>query len=121
MQEISGIGETLSTRILTYREKLGGFTADVQLYFVYGLDSEVVHKALKKFTVKTPTTISKMNINKVSASDIATIPGISFAQGKSIWEFVRLRNGIDNLDELSKIEGITVHKLALIKLYLFAE
>ena len=121
LQEVHGIGEALSARIIAFREKLKGFTDDIQLYFVYGLDAAVVNKVLKRFTVKTPKEISKMNINKVSASDIATLPGISFAQGKAIWEFVRLRNGIGNLDELSKIEGITVHKLALIKLYLFAE
>ena len=62
-----------------------------------------------------------MNINHSSASDIATLPGISFALAKDIWEFVHLRNGIEDLDELSKIEGITVQKLQLIKLYLLAE
>ncbi|MEZ4779913.1 MAG: helix-hairpin-helix domain-containing protein [Flavobacteriaceae bacterium] len=121
LQEVSGIGEVLSARIVAYREKLGGFTADVQLYFVFGLDAEVVRKALQKFTVKTPKEINKMNINEVSASDIATLPGISFTQGKQIWEFIRLRNRIENLEELLKIEGITAHKLQLITLYLFAE
>lgn len=121
LQEVSGIGEAISSRIIKYREKLGGFTADVQLYSVYGMDTHVVQKALQRFTVKTPKEISKMNINTISASDIAILPGISFELGKRIWEFVHLRNGINDLDELTKIEGITVHKLALIKLYLFAE
>ncbi|MCB0457526.1 MAG: helix-hairpin-helix domain-containing protein [Flavobacteriaceae bacterium] len=121
LQEVSGIGEVLGARIIHYREKLGGFTADVQLYFVFGLNAEVTRKALQKFTVKTPKEIRKMNINEVSVSDIATLPGISFEQGKAIWEFVRVRNGIENLEELSKIEGITAHKLQLITLYLFAE
>ena len=119
--EVSGIGDALSNRIIEYRNKLGGFTDDVQLYFVYGLDASVVQRALNKFTVKTPKEIQKMNINHSSASDIATLPGISFALAKDIWEFVHLRNGIGNLDELSKIEGITVQKLQLIKLYLLAE
>ncbi|MEZ4859112.1 MAG: helix-hairpin-helix domain-containing protein [Flavobacteriaceae bacterium] len=121
LQKVRGIGEALSNRILDYKNTLGGFTDDVQLYFVYGLDATVVHNALQQFTVKTPKEISKWNINSVSASDIATLPGISFATAKNIWEFVQLRNGIKDLNELSKIEGITPQKLQLIKLYLLAE
>lgn len=121
LQMVNGIGEALSKRIIEYRSKLGGFTDDVQLYFVYGLDPFVVEKALNKFTVKTPKEIQKMNINRASASDIATLPGVSFALAKDIWEFVHLRNGIEDLDELTKIEGITIQKLQLIKLYLQAE
>lgn len=121
LKEISGIGEALSKRIIDYRTKLGGFTDDVQLYFVYGLDANVVRRALNRFSVKTPKEISKMNINTASASDIATLPGISFSLAKDIWEFVHLRNGIEDLDELTKIEGITVQKIQLIKLYLLAE
>lgn len=121
LKEVSGIGEALSKRIIDYRTKLGGFTDDVQLYFVYGLDANVVRRALNRFTVKTPKEISKMNINTASASDIATLPGISFSLAKDIWEFVHLRNGIEDLDELTKIEGITVQKIQLIKLYLLAE
>lgn len=121
LQEVSGIGEALSKRIIEYRTKMGGFSDDIQLYFVYGLEANVVRRALNKFTVKTPKEIQKLNINRSSASDIATIPGVSFSLAKDIWEYVHLRNGIENLDELTKIEGITVQKLQLIKLYLLAE
>jgi len=118
---ISGIGDVLSNRILNYRDKLGGFTDDIQLYYVYGLEPQVVQHALKRFTVKSPKEILKININEASASDLATLPGISFDLAKDIWEFVRLRNGINNLEELTKIEEITPLKLQLIRLYLLAE
>lgn len=121
LQQVSGIGLALSKRIVSFREKLGGFTDDAQLYSVYGLDASVVHRTLNLFTVKSPKTIVKMNINTASASDISTIPGISFEMAKEIWEFRRLREKITNLQELSKIEGITERKLQLIQLYLSAE
>lgn len=121
LMEISGIGDALSNRILSYRDKLGGFTDDIQLYYVYGLESQVVQRALKRFTVKSPKEILKININEASASDLATLPGVSFDLAKDIWEFIRLRNGINNLEELTKIEEITPQKLQLIRLYLLAE
>lgn len=118
LQQVSGIGEVLSKRIVAYREKLSGFSNDVQLYEVYGLDPEVAQRALNLFTVKTPKEIEVINVNKASASDIATIPGISFELAKKIWEFRRLREKIESLDELTKIDGITERKLQLIQLYL---
>ena len=63
LQKINGIGETLSNRIIKYRKKLGSFSADSQLYNIYGLDYQLVQRILNDFTVKTPKVIEKMNIN----------------------------------------------------------
>lgn len=120
LQEVSGIGEALSKRIVLYREKINGFSNDNQLYSVYGLSPEVVQRTLNVFTVKTPKEIIKMNVNSSSASDIATIPGVSFELAKNIWEYRRLREKVTDIMELSKIEGMTERKLQLIQLYLSA-
>ncbi|MCF6308518.1 MAG: helix-hairpin-helix domain-containing protein [Flavobacteriaceae bacterium] len=118
LKQVSGIGEALSKRIITYRQKLGEFSNDSQLYNVYGLNPEVVKRTLNEFTVKTPKVIVKMNLNEVSASDIATIPGISFELAKKIWEFRTLRGQINDFSELEKIDGISQRKLKGIQLYL---
>ena len=121
LQQVSGIGEALSKRIVSYREKLNGFSNDLQLNGVYGLDSTVVKRTLNLFTVKEPREIVKININKASASDIATIPGISFQEAKRIWEYRRLREKITDFQELAKIDGMSQRKLQLIQLYLSIE
>lgn len=121
LQQVSGIGAALSKRIISYREKLSGFSNDNQLYDVYGLNAEVVQRTLNLFTVKSPKEIVKLNVNKASASDIATIPGITFEMAKTIWEFRKLREKITSIQELEKIEGMTERKLQLILLYLYAE
>ncbi len=121
LQNVNGIGEAYSNRIINYREKIGGFTADLQLYEVYGLDNQVIKRILNDFTVKTPKEIVKMNINTISASDIATIPGISFYLAKKIWEYRMLRGRISDFSELEKIEGLTERKLIGIQLYLTLE
>lgn len=121
LQEVSGIGVALSKRIVSYREKVGGFSDDFQLQEVYGLNEEVVKRTLNLFTVKTPIEIVKININTASASDISTIPGMSFEMAKSIWEYRVLRGKLESFDELLKIEGMTERKLQLIQLYLSAD
>lgn len=121
LQQVSGIGEALSKRIVSYRDKLGGFSNDSQLYKVYGLNTEVAQRTLNLFTVKTPKEIEKINVNTASASDISTIPGVSFEMAKKIWEFRILREKITSIEELNKIEGMTERKLQLIQLYLSLE
>jgi competence protein ComEA len=121
LQKVSGVGEALSNRIIKYREKLGGFSVDIQLYGVWGLHHDVVKRTMNVFTVKTPKIIDRIDINSASASDIATIPGVSFDLAKQIWEFVVLRERIESVSELEKIEGLTEVKLQLIELYLSIE
>jgi len=121
LEEVNGIGKVFSKRIIEYRNKLGGFTNDIQLYEVYGLDYQITNKVLNEFTVKTPKEIVKMNLNTISASDIATIPGISFDLAKRIWEYRILNERIKSFSELENIEGLTKRKLQGIQLYLELE
>jgi competence protein ComEA len=118
LQEVYGIGPTFSERIVSYREKIGGFKQEGQLHEVWGLKPATIDELLKYFTVKTPRPLQRYDINKASASDIATIPGISFELAKEIWEFRMLRERIDSLAELQKIEAITARHFKLIQLYL---
>jgi len=121
LQKVSGIGPALSKRIVSYREKLGGFINDSQLYNVYGLNQQVVKRALNEFTVKTPKQIILMDINKVSASDLSTIPGLSFDMAVDIVTFRKLHEGIKTFEELTKIQGVTSYKIKGFQLYLRIE
>ena len=121
LKKVNGIGDIYSKRIIDYRNQLGAYTNDIQLNDIYGLDYQVINNILNEFTVKTPKEIIKMNLNKVTASDIATIPGISFELAKKIWEYRILNERIYNFSELEKIEGLTERKLQGIQLYLKVE
>ncbi|MGO4912933.1 helix-hairpin-helix domain-containing protein [Leeuwenhoekiella sp. W20_SRS_FM14] len=104
--------------ILAYRKKIGGFIEDNQLYDIYNVKRNQVIEVKKEFTVKTKPDIVLINVNKANVSDLATVPFLTFDIARSIIDYRILNEGIKNLDELLKIEGITPYKLDRIKLYL---
>ncbi|MFI8378844.1 helix-hairpin-helix domain-containing protein [Leeuwenhoekiella sp. NPDC079379] len=104
--------------ILAYRKKIGGFIEDNQLYDIYNVKRNQVIEVKKEFTVKSKPVIVLINVNTANASDLATIPFLTFDIARSIIDYRILNEGIKNLDELLKIDGITPYKLDRIKLYL---
>ncbi len=118
LRTINGIGEKLSARILKFRDRLGGFLIDDQLYDVYGLDPEVVERTLVKFKVLKKPDIQKININTGSSQDIATLVYIQRQVAERIVEYRNVNNGIVSLDELENIEGFPSDKINRIALYL---
>lgn len=118
LQGVNGIGKTLSERIVKYREKNGGFVADVQLQEVYGLSPEVVSKITEQFTVKTPRKVSKINLNTASTDDLVAIQHIDYEIAHNIIEYRKLHEGFKTLDELLKVKDFPTNKLEIIKLSL---
>ncbi len=118
LRAINGIGEKLSARILKFRDRLGGFLSDDQLYDVYGLEPEVVERTLEKFRVLKKPDIPKINVNSASAYEIATLVYIQKQVAENIVEYRKVNNGILSLDELENIEGFPSDKIDRIALYL---
>jgi competence protein ComEA len=121
LKQVNGIGEVLSQRIIQYRNRLNGFVVDEQLYDVFGLEHAVVRRILNDFTVKEKPEITKFNINKASASDMATLPFISFNLAREIVDYRMLHEGFKDLEELKNVEGFPVQKFERFALYLTLE
>lgn len=119
LEQINGVGEVLSNRIITFRNKfIGGFIADVQLQDIYGLTPEVIERISQEFTVKTPRDIKKINLNKATIDELVIIQHIDYNLAHSIIEQRQLRDGYKSLDELTKVKDFPVNKIDIIKLYL---
>ncbi|KGK29492.1 MULTISPECIES: ComEA family DNA-binding protein [Cellulophaga] len=118
LQEVNGVGEKLSARIVKFRDRLGGFVDDVQVSEVYGLEPAVVQRITKKFKVLAPPEISKININTASASEMAQLVYLSYAVSKAIVLYREENKGIHSFEELKNIEGFPSEKISRISLYL---
>ena len=117
LQKIKGIGEKLSARIIKFRDRLGGFLVDEQLYDVYGLEPDVVKRTLTQFTVVDPPEIEKINVTWASYNELRNLLYINNKFAKSIIEY-RKYNTIKSLAELKTLEGFPEGRFERIKLYL---
>ena len=93
LERINGIGPVLSKRIVKFRDRLGGFMINEQLYDVYGLEPQVVERTLKLFQVHNAPEIEKININTATANELASLVYISHRVAKNMVRF-REVNGI---------------------------
>lgn len=118
LKSIKGIGEKLSERIIKFRDRLGGFLVDEQLYDVYGLEQEVVKRALRKFRVNQPPSIQKININQATVEELARLVYINRNLAEKIISFRELNGTFDSLDKLRNVESFPAERIDRIKLYL---
>ena len=118
LQKVYGIGETYSQRIVAYRDKYGGFIADVQLQEVYGLTAEVIERLTTHFTVKTPKQVESISLNTATIEELVKIQYIDYEIAHNIIEQRTLREGFHSLDELMKVKSFPIKKVEIIKLYL---
>ena len=116
-----GIGDKLAKRIINYRNKLGGYSFNEQLYEVWGLKKEVADRILTYYTVLEKPSIDKLNINTASFKEILSIAYIDYELTKKIFNYRDEVSEIQSLDDLKKIDGFPVEKFDRIALYLVAQ
>jgi DNA uptake protein ComE-like DNA-binding protein len=116
--KVYGIGSKLSQRIVTYRNKLGGFISPEQLKEVYGLDSMVIQELFKKSFISEDFKPRVININTATEKELGDHPYIKYKLAKAITAY-RFQHGLyRTLDDLKKIALIDDAKFQKIKPYL---
>jgi DNA uptake protein ComE-like DNA-binding protein len=99
LKKIRGIGSVYATRIIAYRELLGGFYAGEQLAEVYGLTPETVKMVLTNISVDT-SLIRKINLNTASLNDLMRHPYLNRYQGKAILQYRKVQGGFNSVAEV---------------------
>jgi len=115
---INGVGEKLANRIISYRNKLGGFLVNDQLYEVYYLEQAVADIILQRFKVLKVPSIQKINVNEASFKEVLSIVYIDYELTKKIVDYRDEVAEIQSLQELKKIDGFPLEKFDRIALYL---
>ena len=104
LKRIRGIGPVLSSRIIKYRELLGGFTSSHQLKEVYGLSPEVINRLFQQVYVDSVTENKrKININLVSQEQLSAHPYISFTEARAIISYREQHGNFENIEDLKNI------------------
>jgi DNA uptake protein ComE-like DNA-binding protein len=118
--KVYGIGSKLSRRIVTYRDKLGGFVSRAQLTEVYGLDSAVIRELFKKSFIHENFKPRVININTAPEKELGEHPYIKYKLAKAITTYRFQHGAYNSVDDLKKIVLIDNVKFEKIKPYLSA-
>ncbi len=116
--KIYGVGEAISVRILKFKESLGGFVSMEQMKDVWGLSPEVIDNLNTHFKILKNPTPKKIDINNASIKDLAQFPYFNYQIAKQIVTYRSMNGDFKNVDDLTKIKGLSIDKANIIALYL---
>lgn len=113
-----GIGEVLGNRIVSFRNKLGGFRQIAQVARTYGIKDSVFN-ALKPYLVLTPATIPRLNVNTATEFQLQELPGMPAGMAQTIIAHRWAHGAFTTVAALQPVTGETV--FSRIQTYLIAE
>ena len=99
---LRGIGRYTATRIIRYRQALGGFYSVRQLYEVPELPAQRADSLLPHFVVDT-SLITPVLVNRSSVKQLQRHPYISYPQAQQLYDLRRRKLRLSSVDELSAI------------------
>lgn len=116
--KINGVGEVISLRILTQKEKLGGFVSMEQLKEVWGLSSEVILNLNKYFTVAKLPNLNRIDVNNASLKELSQFFYFKYDLARQIVRYRSMNGDFNGIEDLMKVNGFPVEKANFITLYL---
>ena len=116
LQQVNGIGEKLSARIVKYRQSIGGFRSEIQLQDVYGLQPEVIRRVSEKFEVMQKA--EKADLNEITALELSEMPYFNYELARAVIDLRKRQGRINTFESLGEIKDFPLEKLERIKLYL---
>lgn len=115
-KKIPGIGDTYSTRIIEYRERLGGYVRKEQLREVYGINEELYTRIAPY--IQPDSTCNKVAINHLEFKEILRHPYLNYKQVQAIMNLRRKKGTIDSIRELGMLDEFTSEDIFRLEPYL---
>lgn len=101
-KQLKGIGEVLSKRIVSYRNKLGGFCKIEQIQEVYGISDSLFFTIRKQLKIKKHQP-RQLNINQAMLEELQEHPYISKTLAKQITGYREKINPFESVEEMKKL------------------
>lgn len=115
-KKIPGIGSVFASRIVKYRNRLGGFASVNQLKEVYGIDAELYSKISPY--IKPDGNYSKINVNKLEFKQLLSHPYLNYKQVIAIVSLRDRKGKIASINELSMLDEFTTADIERLTPYL---
>lgn len=114
---VRGIGASFASRILKYRNRLGGFVAVSQLKEVFGIDSAKFEQIKSQINVNV-LAVKKININNCKAEELNNFPYLKYKQANAIIAYRTQHGSFSKAGDLNKIAILTPEIIQKIAPYL---
>ena len=101
VQLIKGIGPVFASRIIRYRDRLGGFVQKDQLKEIYGIDSLKFHEISRQINIDT-SNVRFIDINRINIEEFSRFPYLSYRQKKVLLAYRKQHGVYQNLEQLQK-------------------
>ncbi|MFY8021926.1 MAG: ComEA family DNA-binding protein [Bacteroidia bacterium] len=114
------IGPGLTSKIIQYRKKLGGFVSLQQLTEIYGFQEDLLYDLEGKLWIE-PADVKKMNLNTVGFDELKTHPYFKFTLSKQILNYRQVHGLFKQIEDLKNIKSVNDSIFNLIKPYVFVD
>lgn len=114
---LPGIGSKLASRIINFRNKLGGFYTIEQVAETYGLPDST-YQRIKPFLQIDNIAVAQFSVNTDDAKTLQQHPYIKWNIANAIVQYRQQHGAFKNLDELEQIAIISADQLKKMKPYL---
>ena len=118
LTKIRGIGPVLSTRIISYREKLGGFISLSQLDEVYGIENELLLELKSRLYIDASVALGKLNVNFSTIDSLKKHPYIDWILANAIVAYREQHGPYDSVESIRAIQLLDSNTFFKIKPYI---
>jgi DNA uptake protein ComE-like DNA-binding protein len=115
-KKIPGIGSVYASRIVKYRDLLGGFVQVEQLLEVYGIDQELFSRIA--VYIESDGNFRKIPVNRSEFRELLRHPYLNYKQVQAITGLRRRKGDISSIRELSMLDEFTTEDIFRLEPYL---
>lgn len=102
LDQLRGIGPAFASRIIRFRNRLGGFYRKEQLKEVYGMDS-LRYSQIENQLVVNASSVNRLNLNKATFEELRHHPYLTFKQINAIIQYRKQHGDYASADDLRKV------------------
>lgn len=114
LKQVRGIGSVLSSRIIKYRDLLGGYASLSQLSEVYGLSDSVIMGLDTLAVIEMNYLPSMIEINRLNEKELSRHPYLNYREAKAIVSYRYQHGDYESVSSLKKVillDSIKIQKL----------
>ena len=115
-KKIPGIGDVYSTRIVEYRDRLGGFVRKEQLLEIYGIDPDL-YARISPY-IEADGGCRPLLVNELEFKELLRHPYLNYKQVQAIMNLRRKKGEITTIRELAMLDEFTSEDIFRLEPYL---